>query len=389
MGSVLVKHSLVPLGSAVAAAVLLTAGLSGTARAADVWASDAMAVGSAEALAIVGFWTADGAAAFRRAMPFQPGKDSPTLTSGGDYTPDGEPGSVSPAHEAGHVPNPDPPSGVLLPMTIGKIFFVDHEGKERWCSATSIQSAHRNLVATAGHCVYNPTANGQVMGKWVFVPSYYEGKAPYGVYPGLRSWTHRDFDALKDHDRDFAFVNVHNGLSLTSIRQVTQPEYDAFTGAKWTRDGLFYVAESQDRGRLGDNVGGQGLAWNQRITLSTPPVYAFGYPAGLQPDGTRPYTGTTPKWAYGRPTRTPFTSAMPPIEEHMGLKAAFTTGADGGPLLSLYTDRLGYVTGVISLFADVDRNYRYDHITSPYFDGETAAVYWQAGTIPSGPVISP
>ncbi|MCK2213996.1 hypothetical protein MF672_009355 [Actinomadura sp. ATCC 31491] len=43
-------------------------------------------------------------------------------------------------------------------------------------------------------------------------------------------------------------------------------------------------------GRLGDNVGGQGLAYNQ---ARGGPVDVFGYPAGPHPDGDGPYDGQT------------------------------------------------------------------------------------------------
>src|SRR5690606_38047209 len=61
----------------------------------------------------------------------------------------------------------------------------------------------------------------------------------------------------------------------------------------------FYIVvhEVKDVGRLGDVVGGQGFAWNQPTGKY---VRTFGYPYGEHPDGSKPYTGKTPKWCYGK-----------------------------------------------------------------------------------------
>ncbi len=68
-----------------------------------------------------------------------------------------------------------------------------------------------------------------------------------------------------------------------------------------------------------------------------------------------------------------------------------TPGFDGGPWLTQYNNgkRLGYVNGVASTFADQDGNDRIDYITSPYFDGETAAVYQAARNVWSGKIVGP
>jgi len=45
------------------------------------------------------------------------------------------------------------------------------------------------------------------------------------------------------------------------------------------------------------------------------------------------------------------------------------------------------VNGVTSTFNDQDGNKRVDYISSPYFDGETAAVYKSAANVWSGKII--
>ncbi|MEU6411623.1 hypothetical protein [Microbispora sp. NPDC046933] len=372
-----------------AVTLALTLLVPGTGAAGDTgpWASDTLAGASADALAVAGYWSADDDAALRRATPFQPENLQPPFARTTAIRPTGEQGMIAPGHELGYEPPAEAPEDVVLPKTVGKVFFVDNEGRERWCSATSIESAHRNVVATAAHCVYNPAVTGEVMDKWVFVPGYYQGRSPYGIYVGERVWTHRDFDADEDYDYDYAFANVYNGVRLSSIGQVTQAEYDAHTGAKWTQDGLHYTAVAQDMGRLGDKVGGQGLVYNRQ---PRDVVYTFGYPGGPDLDGSSPWTGVTMKWSFGKldaryVSTNPATNSA---DSHVGIKSAFTTGADGAPMLALYsnTERLGYVTGLVSYFVDQDSNQRYDLITSAYFDGETGAVYREAAQVATGPV---
>ena len=140
-------------------------------------------------------------------------------------------------------------------------------------------------------------------------------------------------------------------------------------------------------GRLGDVVGGQGVAWNQPTGQY---VRVFGYPAAPHPDGHKNYTGITPKWCYGKTSKKLVPgSAAKKIEEHVALKCAMTEGADGGPWLLNYSNnkRLGYVNGVTSTFNDQDGNDRVDYISSPYFDGETAAVYKSAANVWSGKIL--
>ena len=97
------------------------------------------------------------------------------------------------------------------------MFFVGADGKPHWCSATAIQSQHKNLVATAGHCVYDTKKDKAALDKWVFIPGYYEGKTPWGIYVGKTAYTHFDFSFYHDGDFDYAFVAVYNGVQVTGV----------------------------------------------------------------------------------------------------------------------------------------------------------------------------
>ncbi|MFD1536061.1 trypsin-like serine peptidase [Nonomuraea guangzhouensis] len=499
------KRILLPAGGAILATGLLAAGLAGTAQAAGDVASDPLAKTAAQAAETLDFWTKSNNAALKQAVAFNPDSlEVEKISRGGGYSADTKPGSSVPIGEEKKVAVKS--QNVNLPRTIGKVFFEGRDGKLYYCSGTSVQSQYRNLVATAGHCVYDIAGNDEVVSRWVFVPGYYQGKTPYGLYVGKQAFTHYDFDVYEDFDRDYAFATVYNGIggTLNSSKQVNKAEYDAYQGEKYTKDVAIsqadylkckdlnggetsdcwakvtkiedlagpdhpdsvkvlkevtkeqydaaptgnvnggkspwisteQVTESQykaytgpgyrkidekgnftithyrlrywvkksakveyfrteffvvghavkDVGRLGDNVGGQGVAWNQAAGKV---VRTFGYPYGPNPDGSKPYTGVTPKWCYGKTASKVVKIPARKVEEQQSLKCAVTAGYDGGPWLANYSNakRLGYVTGVTSLIVDVDGNKRYDTITSPIFDGETAAIYKAAAASWSGKLI--
>src|SRR5437868_10376698 len=231
------KRILLPAGGAIIATGLLAAGLAGSASAATPdWVYDTMAKGIPDAVSVANFWTAvnQGTNNLSKATAYNwETKGVATLKATGGYTPDAKPGIVAPIGEekktAVKVKN------INLPKTIGKVFFVTPDGDLSWCSATSIQGAQKNLVATAGHCVYDDEANASVMDSWVFVPGYYQGKAPWGVYVGKTAYTHYDFSAFNDSDRDYAFVTVYNGVQVGGLsKEITRKAYDAYQGTKET-----------------------------------------------------------------------------------------------------------------------------------------------------------
>jgi V8-like Glu-specific endopeptidase len=519
------KRILLPAGGAILATGLLAAGLAGTAQADNVIENADLAKTQAQAEEVVEFWTKSNNAALKGAVAFSPDVlEVDKIVRGGGYSADTKPGVTAPIGEEKKTVAKT--QNVNLPKSIGKVFFEGRDGKLYWCSGTSIQSQYRNLVATAGHCVYDLAANKEVVSRWVFVPGYYQGKTPFGLYVGKQAFTHYDFEVYEDFDRDYAFVTVYDALggSLKEPKKVYWDEFRKYRGEKfvkevpvsreearkrldphnkdvyilkgavpdeavgpnypgaevtkaevtgskyfqarsgqgqgrkfgapeveqvtyteaveylkgqgfdpekplsdtnkpvpndkfpgtvkldrrgnstithyyvqlWVKKGTergwirkdFYTVVSglKSGGRLGDNVGGQGFAWNQPTGKY---VRTFGYPQGAHPDGNKPYTGVTPKWCYGKTGKNVTKAPEFKVEEHISLKCAVTGGYAGGPWLLKYSNakRLGYVNGVTSLVMDSDKNKRYDTITSPYFDGETAAIYSAASKSWSGKLV--
>jgi hypothetical protein len=167
--------------------------------------------------------------------------------------------------------------------------------------------------------------------------------------------------AYGDYDRDYAFVNVYNGVASSTSGGLT------------------------DSGRLVDSVGGQGLTWNQPLGSS---VDVFGYPAGAHPDGKRPCTGESLESSSGSTT-----AAMVPglkAEELTAAGSPFTgEGALGSSWLLHYdkSSRLGRLNGIAVSVADADGDLRYDTSLSPYFDGELSEIYRAAAITWSGSIL--
>ncbi|MER6507074.1 hypothetical protein ABT158_09690 [Nonomuraea sp. NPDC001636] len=498
------KRILLPAGGAILATGLLAAGLAGAAQADNDPEAAALAASQEKAAEVLNFWTKSNNAALRQATAYYwDNKDVKKIVQKGGYVADGKPGSTPPigAEKTTTVKS----QNVNLPKSIGKVFFEGRDGNLYWCSGTSIQAKYRNLVATAGHCVYDIAGNDEVVSRWVFVPGYYQGKTPWGIYVGKQAFTHYDFSNYEDFDRDYAFVTVYNGVggAQEKATKVTRDEYNAHKGAKDVKyvqvpkaeydkgildpktfpdykavdatlekevgpdapgavvtqkevsestyndaktgrgqnfkygepvtesvdkatydkyEGLgkkttdtagnylithfyvqkWYVPGSEtkyfradyyvfeflltDAGRLGDNVGGQGFAWNQPTGKY---VRTFGYPYAKHPDGSKPYSGVTPKWCYGKTGAKATKVPSLKIEEHISLKCAVTGGYNGAPWLLKYSNakRMGYVNGVTSVLYDTDNNDRWDYMSSPYFDGETNSVYTAAANVWSGTIL--
>ncbi|MEV4751745.1 hypothetical protein AB0K21_35785 [Streptosporangium sp. NPDC049248] len=510
------KRLILPLGGALAAAAMIGASLPATAQAstADPDIKSAALTPSGNAKAIAGYWTASKLKSAKTYLSDSTVSAKLKKTGAARAAADGKPGVVAPTGEGGKSAGKS--RNVNLPITVGKVFFVDNKGQERWCSGSSVQSKYRNLVATAGHCVYDTDTN-KPFDNFVFIPGYYQGKAPWGIYVGAKVNTHDDFTVYEDYDYDYAFVNVYNGvkqqpekevdyktfkahvdkggvgredaktvdfetydrwtqkggigkvenissedevgpqykgaLAVASetdkwawekvtgevyglkndkvtlkgkdlpqgdwpkagsklesrVENVTKADYDAYKGPGYKKvddKGNYtithyyvvkyikktasvkyvifrhYISTVADAGRLGDNVGGQGFSWNQKLGKK---VFTFGYPTSAHLDGDKPYSGHTQKWCYGTTVAAPVVAAYK-AEEHQAIKCAFTPGASGGPFLLQYKNskRTGYLNGVVSLTVDSDKNGRYDRVTTPYFNGETYGIYKHAANLWTG-----
>ncbi|MGW0805610.1 trypsin-like serine peptidase [Nonomuraea sp. NPDC002799] len=323
------------------------------ALAADV-VSAPLVSGVPQAQQAVAYWLADGGANLRNAAPFVPPYDVSGERTSGTIVPPGKPI---------HYPPLVPPTEGDPPRTTGKVFFVGGDHQPHWCTGVALQGQYRNLVATAAHCVYDMVSPPATTYHWVFIPGpATDGTHPYGIYAGKQVITHYDFTQYRDPDRDVAFVSVYSGVVPSGDGTLTT------------------------NGRLGDIVGGQGLAFNQRIDETTAPaVDVFGYPAGPHPDGTRPYTGQSLERSSGQESATNLSS--PSADLLVGVESPFTgEGSLGSPWLQDYVDErgLGYLNGITAGVSDTDGDGRYDTGISPYFDTSLAGIYHAAASLWTG-----
>ncbi|WP_214109229.1 trypsin-like serine peptidase [Acrocarpospora catenulata] len=247
-------------------------------------------------------------------------------------------GAAQPSTEASHAPilvpgreparKPGPPTAAadlaqLATPTVGRLFLQWSDGSTGSCSASTVPSPHRNLILTAGHCVYKHSK--RIWIKHGFYDPYFR----YGADPYYGSWV-----------LDRAFVSA-----------------DWLNAAEFTRTND--VAFATIRGRTnGTEV--EDLAGSNGMGFFPPPFYqgtVFGYPA--EP----PYDGNLQMNCTGSVSLTI-------------IKCPFTGGSSGGPWLRDYQNerRWGYVTGLTSTgVTDVD-------LRSPQF-GYPAYLVWEEAKI--------
>lgn len=97
-----------------------------------------------------------------------------------------------PHQEPSDLPPSDGPDGAAhsgagtVSRTVGRLFFVDHDGADSSCTATVVRGANRSTVVTAGHCVVTHDLLGEDA-RWIqqglFVPGFHDGEMPYGAFP--------------------------------------------------------------------------------------------------------------------------------------------------------------------------------------------------------------
>ena len=164
--------------------------------------------------------------------------------------------------------------------TIGKVFF-SLGGSDYVCSGNSVVSANESTVASAGPCVNE--GPGAFATRWIFVPAYENGTAPFGKWPASELAAPSQWTSGGDisFDTGFATVAPLNGQTLT------------------------------------DTVGASGVAFNQNRGLS---YTAFGYPAAAPFDGEslQSCTGSATADPYGQSTS-------------QGISCGMTGGSSGGP----------------------------------------------------------
>ncbi|MFD3524964.1 trypsin-like serine peptidase [Streptomyces sp. NPDC058653] len=184
-------------------------------------------------------------------------------------------------------PKAKPYRGTAL-KTVGRLFFVNTNGADTWCTATAVKSANRSAVMTAAHCVRRGSSPGNTNTTMVFVPGYDKGKKPYGVF------------AVRSAAAPRAWVNDS------------------------TNDLAALVVDADKKGRkLTDVVGGQAIAFSRPVGGT---VSALGYSA------TRPQLGEELLRCVGTAKKESGMQRIP---------CDLTGGASGGPWLADFDSTTG------------------------------------------------
>ncbi|MEW9547718.1 serine protease [Nonomuraea sp. NPDC050783] len=214
-------------------------------------------------------------------------------------------------------------AGGAVARTTGRVFMTVN-GADFVCSASTVRSASRDVVVTAGHCVKDGT--GQWAQNWTFVPGYgTRGSHPYGRYAARRMFVTGPWARRADDDYDIGMV----ALATWGGRHVT------------------------------DVVGGQDIAFNAPRGGQ---AYGFGYPADP------PYRGDRLVYCAGRLRDDPYKQSR-----DQGLGCAMTAGSSGGPWLTGFdpASGRGRITSLSSFKYTDDPRTMY----GPYFGAIARALF--------------
>ncbi|MGW7020164.1 trypsin-like serine peptidase [Streptomyces decoyicus] len=114
-------------------------------------------------------------------------------------------------------PKAKPWQGTAM-KTVGRLFFVNANGADTWCTATAVKSANRSAVMTAAHCVRRGSSPDNTNILMVFVPGYRKGKMPYGAFAVRTAVTPRSWENDSADDLSTLVVDTDkSGRKLTDV----------------------------------------------------------------------------------------------------------------------------------------------------------------------------
>lgn len=196
--------------------------------------------------------------------------------------------------------SPGTRSAGAVDATVGRLFFRTPTGDSS-CTATVVDSATKNLVITAAHCVHGGGAGAAYYGNFLFAPGWNNGPSAHGYWSGTAVGASAEWTQSKKWDHDYAFVRL------------------AASGGQ----------------RIADRVGGNAVAAGAGHVQANARIW--GYPA------LAPYTGQTAQRCEVATTRV--NSYAPDARA----ACPFTHGASGGPWLKdVQASGIGAVWAVTS-----------------------------------------
>lgn len=197
------------------------------------------------------YWTAARlrAASIARAPELSGGIMAPGLLSAGILG--GSTGSTSSSQaSASSVTYKDGwATGKHYDPRVGKLYFINPRGQAMVCSGVVVG---RNLIMTAGHCVYTGSAGAPGSGwnrRFLFVPGKVGRSNPYGTFTGKNSAVYDTYYKGADGiapmpGLDYAFVKLnpragHSVGDLVGWDGVTWGNYTAYRSIGYPSEGWF------------------------------------------------------------------------------------------------------------------------------------------------------
>ena len=288
--------ALFTLGATVLATALAGVALPATAS------EEVRAVSSSEQAASLDYWTPERMAQAKQIGGVVDGTAAPHLEAGPEMA-----WRHLPFRKAGSGPAQVPQSASAVKgsawtksgrvtKTVGKVFFKLPSG-DYTCTATSVDSANKSTLITAGHCVYQ---QGAYASNWVFVPASKNGSAPYGRWTPSKMYPSPQWVANGDVNHDYAFVTL----------------------------------KPRKNKRLATQVGSLPVSFTSRTGT---PLTSFGY------SGAAPYYGSRLVYCQGGVMADSFGGTRAE-----GQPCTMIAGASGGPRLTNFNGSTGAVAAVNS-----------------------------------------
>lgn len=258
--------------------------------------------------------------ALTEATPRSPGdpgtpSDGPTDEPTGAVVPpsDGPIGTVAPdANGSVADGRPFPAAGISV-ATQGRLYYV-FNGLNYVCSASVVNSATRNVVATAAHCMWDTEGQTGFASNVLFIPadSANGQGAPYGRWTAAAVFLSPTF-------QESAFIEPSTGY---------------VTGDGWAFDFAFIVMAPNEAGQqIQDVTGGQGVAFGVPVEG----LVVIGYPTAPPFDGNSERYCASPSWdesSYGG----------------YGIPCVMTPGSSGGGWFTRFDPArgVGYLVSMTS-----------------------------------------
>jgi V8-like Glu-specific endopeptidase len=220
--------------------------------------------------------------------------------------------------------------------THGKVFFTIRGFGDFLCSATVVRSGGRNLVLTAGHCVYDDISR-QFATNWMFAPGFRDGRKPFGEWVARHLATTAQWRSDADLRYDVGVAVVHRDPNGRGVQ---------------------------------DAVGARPIAFGQPRDQF---YRAFGYPAQGRFDGERlqrcdsPYRGADREFDPPRPMRIDCDMA--------GGSSGGGWVADGRLVVSVTSYGYEYLGEPVVCIVDPGLCPERDRLFGPYFGSAVRELY--------------